>query len=64
MTKLERTRHKLASLIGYFKKEPSHFIWNRDEALACMAETMLYLLFLIEENGINIHNPNDRYKED
>lgn len=49
MTKTERTRQKLASLQGYFKKEPGSYIWNRDEALAYMADAMLYLMFLIEE---------------
>lgn len=61
MTKLERVRHKLGALGAYYKKLPGSYRFTQEEAMAEMVDAMQYILFLIEESGINIHNRNDDY---
>jgi hypothetical protein len=64
VNKTERCRHKLGALKAYFKKHSGHIILSQDEALAELVDIVQYLLFLIEEYGININNRNNIYKED
>ncbi len=62
-TKLERSRHKLSALLAYFKKYPNHYKFTQDEALSELVQIVQYMLFLIDEWGMNLSNKNDVYEK-
>lgn len=60
-TKIERTKEKLAELRNYFKKDPGCYRFTNEEAMITLVEAIQYMLFLMEESGLNDKNKNDFY---